>query len=340
VNFNFMGQPGSAQPVQSSSYQGNFVMDNRNTIPGQYSTIQQGEANRIIDQNVVGLATGNQGGYQEARFIGGSTLVNNGAYQENRYTNVSAGGPIAHTNANYIENQRYVSAGGPVHTNTNYVENQQYTNVSGGPIVHTNTNYIEPQRYTEQTQFVKTTGVAPREEVVVRSSGEAVRPQYNKIYNNQYGERKVAVQDVDPGVKKTCCAPWCWALFGLLGLAGLVLGLLFGLGVIGGNIEGPNLDINGPDLDADLDINGPNVDIDGKLPSVDVDGKLPSGDVDINGGHIGGAIGGAAIAGGAAIGAGSLIGNGDAEVEGQDYTVVEETTILQNNVEGEGQANE
>ena len=111
-------------------------MDNRNTIPGQYSTIQQGEANRIVDQNLVGIATGNQAGYQEARFTGGSNLVNNGAYQENRYTNVSAGGPVVHTNA----------------------------------------NYVEPQRYTEQTQVVRAAGVAPREEVLVRSGGEVARP--------------------------------------------------------------------------------------------------------------------------------------------------------------------
>ncbi len=66
----------------------------------------------------------------------------------------------------------------------------------------------------------------------------------------------MAVSDVDPEKKKTCCGPICWALFGCLGLIGLVLGLLFGLGVIGGNadldINGPNVDINGPNANLDL----------------------------------------------------------------------------------------
>lgn len=31
----------------------------------------------------------------------------------------------------------------------------------------------------------------------------------------------------------TCCGPICWGLLGLLALTGLILGLLFGLGVLG-----------------------------------------------------------------------------------------------------------
>ena len=80
--------------------------------------------------------------------------------------------------------------------------------------------------------------------------------------------RRKEASDVEPTEKKGCCSPCCWLLWGLLGLAALVLGLLFGLGVIG--------NWHGPDLDANLGIGNLNINGEGNLNS-GVNGTIPGG---------------------------------------------------------------
>lgn len=64
---------------------------------------------------------------------------------------------------------------------------------------------------------------------------EYERPQYQKLHQNARVEtRREASINEEPVKASTCCGPACWALLALLALAALVLGLLFGLGVIGG----------------------------------------------------------------------------------------------------------
>ena len=194
---------------------------------------------------------------------------------------------------------------------TRVVEPTRYETAQVAQVVH-------PTQY-QTTEVVREVPVAANQYTTVQTQGEGVlqdveRPHYNKRYNQTYEHRRDVVAEADPEKKKTCCAPWCWALWGCCGCLALLLGLLFGLGVLGG--------FNGPDLDAninapDVDINGPDVNING--PDVDVNGSLPSVNGNIAGGIAGGVAAGGAAAGAAA---GGLFGNGE-EGEDEGFTVVE-----------------
>ena len=79
---------------------------------------------------------------------------------------------------------------------------------------------------------------------------EIDRPHYQKLHTSPgYRYDRVAAENAKRNPKKSCCSPCCWALWGLLGLAGVVLGMLFGLGVIGG-LNKPDLGIHLPSLNA------------------------------------------------------------------------------------------
>lgn len=95
-----------------------------------------------------------------------------------------------------------------------------------------------------QVQRVET--VAPVSGYQQEIIEEYERPQYQRLYNNQRVEERRQAPLHDEEVKKSgCCGFPCWALLGLLGLIGLVLGLLFGLGVIGGLRGSGNANVDG-----------------------------------------------------------------------------------------------
>lgn len=52
-----------------------------------------------------------------------------------------------------------------------------------------------------------------------------------KRFENKAELFRALAPDEDPKMAKTVCAPWCWMLWGVLGLAAAVLGIIFGLGL-------------------------------------------------------------------------------------------------------------
>lgn len=64
------------------------------------------------------------------------------------------------------------------------------------------------------------------------------RPQYKKVYSNKTMSKReegaVGGGYSEERDRDCCCPLWLIALLACLALTGLVLGLLFGLGVIGG----------------------------------------------------------------------------------------------------------
>lgn len=71
---------------------------------------------------------------------------------------------------------------------------------------------------------------------------EAERPQYKKIYTNE--NQRVSSRTKNTKNEDEKCPFALLALLGLLGVAGIVLGTLFGIGIIGG--------LNGPLAQANL----------------------------------------------------------------------------------------
>lgn len=75
---------------------------------------------------------------------------------------------------------------------------------------------------------------------------EVERPQYQKLYSNTSGGRASANYDANArvsgdaglGKKKSKCHPALLGLLGFLALAGIILGILFGTGVLGGKGSG------------------------------------------------------------------------------------------------------
>ena len=78
------------------------------------------------------------------------------------------------------------------------------------------------------------------------------RPHYQKLYSNRRtDERREAPVTEETAKPNKCCGTPCWALLGLLGLIGVILGMLFGLGVIGGL---PRLGFDLPSLSREPDV--------------------------------------------------------------------------------------
>lgn len=50
-----------------------------------------------------------------------------------------------------------------------------------------------------------------------------------KKFENRSELYRTVAPDEDPKMAKTVCAPWCWILWGVLGLGAAVLGIIFGL---------------------------------------------------------------------------------------------------------------
>lgn len=80
-------------------------------------------------------------------------------------------------------------------------------------------------------------------------------------------------------VKKNPCGNICWGLLGLLGLTGLILGILFGVGVIGSkrtdiqNVANTSTVKSSSDVDLSKNINLPSVNIPNynvNVPSVNI----------------------------------------------------------------------
>ena len=63
---------------------------------------------------------------------------------------------------------------------------------------------------------------------------EIDRPRYEKLYSMPQWENRELSSRHERAKRKTCCAPPCWILWALLGLVAVVLGMLFGLGLLGG----------------------------------------------------------------------------------------------------------
>lgn len=65
---------------------------------------------------------------------------------------------------------------------------------------------------------------------------EQQRPGYQKLYSNNYYQQARSPAPVAEEAHKAskCCGTPCWGLLGCCGLLGVILGMLFGLGVLGG----------------------------------------------------------------------------------------------------------
>lgn len=110
------------------------------------------------------------------------------------------------------------------------------------------------------------------------------RPHYAKIFDNRTELYRNLAPDADGKQKKTVCVQFCWIFWGLLGLAIVALGVLFGLGLLTGfNIWGEMHLSKGPDFPL---INPPIVPI---IPII-VPGKPEAGitGAQITGGNISG----------------------------------------------------
>jgi hypothetical protein len=87
---------------------------------------------------------------------------------------------------------------------------------------------------TDKTQWIETT---------------IERPKYQKSLDNKAELFRALAPDEDPKMSKTICASWCWMFWGILGLAAVALGIIFGLGLLprghGRTFEEPSVVIPG-----------------------------------------------------------------------------------------------
>ena len=199
----------------------------------------------------------------------------------------SSGG--AGTGANYTTTTNYNTTGYNRGASTGYVAPATTTTSYQAPVVNTTTVHTQPvrsgyveERYEERAVPVEravATGAVTHGSVAhgAEEFGEINRPGYQKLYSNNYYQQARSPAPVAEEAHKAskCCGTPCWGLLGCCGLLGVILGMLFGLGVIGSL---PSFGLPGFSLPS---INLPDIDLP-KIPGIDLNG-ISIGDLEADG---------------------------------------------------------
>ena len=175
---------------------------------------------------------------KQVTFNSGSNEQRVGVYQTTNYN--SSPSYYRNESASYGGTGYGIATSNVTPVHTTYVENRVQP-VQTGHYEHHEYRAVAPvvehrETVTHTHAATEAVGAGVVGAGVATEFGEYARPGYQKLYStNCYQRNRNVSSAVEEAHKPSkCCGPPCWALLGCLGLLGVILGMLFGLGVIGG----------------------------------------------------------------------------------------------------------